>query len=224
MTPPPPPATAGAVTSGDLAHTHLQERADPFWQGLGRRCLHTTWSSRGGISLEGLDLEVSVEETSYYCCPAPIGRHPTAVCTTISSFPRPGLKQWRMGPEQSGTGKGAAPLAHLEQQQLVQHSHSPRAQIVSEPSAADFILAHGTEAQSLPPTTPGGAAIVSERTMEELQELLQECAARPRPPPLICGERFALLRHTRKTRRCWFCRDGPHPVRSVRCFGLVLRC
>jgi len=29
-----------------------------WWQGLGNRCLHFTWSSRGSISLDGLGLEV----------------------------------------------------------------------------------------------------------------------------------------------------------------------
>ena len=48
----------GAVTSGEVTHQQLQERAGPFWQGLGRRCLHFTWGSRGAVSLEGLDLEV----------------------------------------------------------------------------------------------------------------------------------------------------------------------
>lgn len=47
---------AGAVTSGELTHTHLAERPDAFWRGLGSRCIHITWSSRGAISLEGLGL------------------------------------------------------------------------------------------------------------------------------------------------------------------------
>jgi hypothetical protein len=50
---------AGAVTSGDMAHLHLLDRPGTFWQGLGTRCLHFTWSSRGTISLEGLGLEVT---------------------------------------------------------------------------------------------------------------------------------------------------------------------
>ncbi|KAK9810178.1 hypothetical protein WJX72_006196 [[Myrmecia] bisecta] len=49
---------AGAVTSGEIAHTKLLQRTDSFWAGLGKRCLHFTWSSRGAVSLEGLGLEV----------------------------------------------------------------------------------------------------------------------------------------------------------------------
>ncbi|WIA31743.1 hypothetical protein OEZ86_002619 [Tetradesmus obliquus] len=49
---------AGAITSGELTHRYLSSRPSPWWQQLGRRCLHFTWSSRGAISLEGLDLQV----------------------------------------------------------------------------------------------------------------------------------------------------------------------
>ena len=49
---------AGAVTSGDLADRFLRDRPDEWWQRLERRCLHFTWSSRGTISLQGLDLQV----------------------------------------------------------------------------------------------------------------------------------------------------------------------
>ncbi|KAF5836768.1 HAD-like domain-containing protein [Dunaliella salina] len=48
----------GAVTSGELAHRELQSRPDQWWAGLGHRCIHTTWSSRGSISLEGLGLQI----------------------------------------------------------------------------------------------------------------------------------------------------------------------
>lgn len=54
----------GAITSGELTHRYLSTRPTPWWQALGRRCIHMTWSSRGSISLEGLGLEVreGVEE------------------------------------------------------------------------------------------------------------------------------------------------------------------
>lgn len=47
------------MTSGELTHTHLADRPDPWWQTLGRKCLHLTWSTRGTIDLSGLGLEVS---------------------------------------------------------------------------------------------------------------------------------------------------------------------
>eukprot|EP00967_Tisochrysis_lutea_P018365 scaffold20836_cov17-Tisochrysis_lutea.AAC.1 len=50
----------GAVTSGELAHRELSTRPDQWWEGLGHRCIHTTWSSRGSISLEGLGLQVGL--------------------------------------------------------------------------------------------------------------------------------------------------------------------
>eukprot|EP00775_Hariotina_reticulata_P010135 gene10135-10293_t len=50
-------AAPGAITSGELTHRYLSQRPDPWWQQLGRRCLHLTWSTRGSISLTGLDLE-----------------------------------------------------------------------------------------------------------------------------------------------------------------------
>lgn len=47
----------GAVTSGDMTHLHLEQRPSPWWQALGNRCIHFTWSTRGAISL-GMGLEV----------------------------------------------------------------------------------------------------------------------------------------------------------------------
>lgn len=52
---------SGAVTSGDMAHIHLQHRPSPWWQGLGHRCIHFTWGSRGTISLDGLGLQVGTK-------------------------------------------------------------------------------------------------------------------------------------------------------------------
>ncbi|EFJ22775.1 hypothetical protein SELMODRAFT_104227 [Selaginella moellendorffii] len=49
---------AGIITSGELTHDHLLMRRDPWFARLGKRCLHMTWSARGAISLEELDLEV----------------------------------------------------------------------------------------------------------------------------------------------------------------------
>lgn len=49
---------SGAVTSGELAFLLLRDRPDSWWQGLGRKCLHFTWGSRGAVSLEGLKLDV----------------------------------------------------------------------------------------------------------------------------------------------------------------------
>lgn len=48
----------GAVTSGELTHQYLERRDDPWFSGLGRSCIHMTWSDRGAISLAGLDLNV----------------------------------------------------------------------------------------------------------------------------------------------------------------------
>lgn len=44
------------MTSGELTHTHLQDRPSPWWQGLGKKVLHLNWSSRGAHSLQGLGL------------------------------------------------------------------------------------------------------------------------------------------------------------------------
>ncbi|MEW5299865.1 MAG: hypothetical protein WDW38_010797 [Sanguina aurantia] len=49
---------AGAVTSGELTHTHLRDRPSPWWQALGRSVLHLNWSGRGPVSLQGLGLAV----------------------------------------------------------------------------------------------------------------------------------------------------------------------
>lgn len=54
-----PSCFAGVVTSGEVTHAHLHGRPSPFWEQLGHRCLHFTWGARGGISLEGLGLEVT---------------------------------------------------------------------------------------------------------------------------------------------------------------------
>ena len=49
-------AFAGVVTSGELTHLRLRERSDAYFARLGTRCLHLTWSGRGGVSLDGLGL------------------------------------------------------------------------------------------------------------------------------------------------------------------------
>jgi len=56
----PEAAFAGVLTSGEIAHQRLANRASGgwFWEELGSRCLHMTWSGRGTISLEGLGLDV----------------------------------------------------------------------------------------------------------------------------------------------------------------------
>ena len=62
---------SGVVTSGEVTHQMLASRGtgstgdgeesdsdDEFWASLGKKCVHFTWSSRGGaIPLDGLDLE-----------------------------------------------------------------------------------------------------------------------------------------------------------------------
>ena len=48
----------GAVSSGEVAWTALEDRQGDFWTTLGKRCLHITWGSRGAVSLDGLGLEV----------------------------------------------------------------------------------------------------------------------------------------------------------------------
>lgn len=49
----------GAITSGEVTHVQLADRHTSKLQQLGRKCLHFTWKSRGTVSLEGLDLQVS---------------------------------------------------------------------------------------------------------------------------------------------------------------------
>jgi hypothetical protein len=56
-----PACFCGVVTSGEVTHRQLVSRPDAWWGGLGRRCLHFTWGSRGAICLEGLDLEVTTD-------------------------------------------------------------------------------------------------------------------------------------------------------------------
>ncbi|XP_057816100.2 uncharacterized protein LOC131029587 isoform X1 [Cryptomeria japonica] len=53
-----PSLFVGAITSGELTHQFLLRRNDPWFAALGRRCIHMTWSDRGAISLEGLDLQI----------------------------------------------------------------------------------------------------------------------------------------------------------------------
>ncbi|GAB4825864.1 hypothetical protein Ancab_008736 [Ancistrocladus abbreviatus] len=62
-----PSLFVGAITSGELTHQYLQRRDDDWFAALGRSCIHITWSDRGAISLEGLDLQVveNVEEAEF---------------------------------------------------------------------------------------------------------------------------------------------------------------
>ncbi|KAL9237528.1 hypothetical protein vseg_012064 [Gypsophila vaccaria] len=57
----------GSITSGELTHQYLERRHDPWFAELGRSCIHITWSDRGAISLDGLDLKVvdNVEEADF---------------------------------------------------------------------------------------------------------------------------------------------------------------
>ncbi|KAG2727632.1 hypothetical protein I3760_01G166500 [Carya illinoinensis] len=57
----------GAITSGELTHQYLQRKDDAWFAALGRSCIHITWSDRGLISLEGLDIQVveNVEEAEF---------------------------------------------------------------------------------------------------------------------------------------------------------------
>ena len=56
----PEAAFAGVLTSGEIAQARLAGRRSGgwFWEELGSRCLHMTWSARGAISLDGLGLDV----------------------------------------------------------------------------------------------------------------------------------------------------------------------
>lgn len=79
-------------------------------------------------------------------------------------------------------------------------------QVVTDPRDADFILAHGTEGVTLPPTdngngngdgngtAAGNGVVVQERSVEQLQELLAQAArverggvggGRQGPPPMV---------------------------------------
>ncbi|XP_015869838.3 uncharacterized protein LOC107407117 [Ziziphus jujuba] len=62
-----PSLFVGAITSGELTHQNLQRRDDAWFAALGRSCIHMTWSDRGAISLEGLELQVveNVEEAEF---------------------------------------------------------------------------------------------------------------------------------------------------------------
>ncbi|XP_071707468.1 uncharacterized protein [Rutidosis leptorrhynchoides] len=62
-----PSLFVGAITSGELTYQHLQRRDDPWFEALGKTCIHITWSDRGAISLEGLGLEVveNVEQAEF---------------------------------------------------------------------------------------------------------------------------------------------------------------
>ncbi|CAO2820069.1 unnamed protein product [Amaranthus hypochondriacus] len=57
----------GSITSGELTHQYLERRDDPWFAALGRSCIHITWSDRGAISLDGLDLKVvdKVDEAEF---------------------------------------------------------------------------------------------------------------------------------------------------------------
>ena len=49
---------AGAVTSGEITYGCLAVRPDPWWQELGKKCLHLTWGERGAVPVEGMGIEV----------------------------------------------------------------------------------------------------------------------------------------------------------------------
>ncbi|KAL5703427.1 hypothetical protein ACHQM5_028519 [Ranunculus cassubicifolius] len=76
----------GAITSGELTHQSLLMRDDQWFKALGRSCIHITWSDRGAISLEGLNLQVveKVEEADFILAHGTeaLG-HPSGVSTPI---------------------------------------------------------------------------------------------------------------------------------------------
>ena len=62
-----------------VTHQHLQHRPTAFWQGLGRRVLHFTWSSRGEVVLdEALGLQVC--PTAKVCGALPFHLQVLQVC------------------------------------------------------------------------------------------------------------------------------------------------
>lgn len=57
----------GAITSGELTHQYLERRDDPWFDSLGKSCIHMTWNDRGAISLDGLGLKVvdNIEDAEF---------------------------------------------------------------------------------------------------------------------------------------------------------------
>lgn len=167
---------AGAITSGELTHCYLAERPDPWWQQLGTRCIHVTWSSRGTISLDGLALQV--------CRVRVCGGGGESGCFAA----RLGVPCWevRERRRQAGllTHHGKVRL-RVKPTAATPDASLPRLQVVQDPQKADFILAHGTEAVGL----PGGGT--RDASLEQLGVLLEQCAAAARARgvqlPLICA-------------------------------------
>lgn len=154
---PPPLPQAGAITSGELTHRFLEARPDAWWQQLGRRCIHITWSSRGAISLDGLGLEV---RAWLLACLSQQQQqqHTACFCSNVAAAQR-------------ADPRTAEPS---NRQHTTCNAPSIVCQVVERAADADFILAHGTEALGL----PGGGA--RDASLEQLQALLQQCAAEAR--------------------------------------------
>ena len=123
----PPDAFYGVITSGEVTHDALTHRPTPFWRSRSR-CIHITWSARGAISLEGLNIEVTQDpkEADF------ILAHGTeAIGTAVS-----------------GHDAHPTPL-HEIKTLLEQCAHYNLPLVVANP---DIVTVHGTELRTMPGT------------------------------------------------------------------------
>jgi HAD superfamily hydrolase (TIGR01459 family) len=126
-------AFCGVITSGEVTHRALSERATPFWAAR-RRCLHFTWGARGAISLDGLGLEVVQDHTEADCIIA----HGTEA----------------LGGDVSGAAAEAVPLDRLRALLEACAARSteigvPIPMVVANP---DVVTVHGAELRTMPGT------------------------------------------------------------------------
>lgn len=56
----------GVITSGEVTHSCLEDRASSFWRER-KSCIHFTWLERGSISLEKLGIDVTIDPQKADC-------------------------------------------------------------------------------------------------------------------------------------------------------------
>ena len=125
----PKDAFCGVITSGETTHDALLHRRTPFWQAR-KKCIHFTWGSRGAISLEDLNIDVTLDPNEADCIIA----HGTEA----------------LGTEPTGT---AAIPTSLEKMKTILaqciETNSSIPMIVANP---DVVTVHGTELRTMPGT------------------------------------------------------------------------
>lgn len=123
----------GVITSGEVTHSCLEDRASSFWRER-KSCIHFTWLERGSISLENLGLDVTTDPEKADCIIA----HGTEA----------------LGTQVNGQNASPCSVEHMKEilsscREIAKHKRSNMPLIVANP---DIVTVNGDELIVMPGT------------------------------------------------------------------------